>query len=90
MILEEGTFREDWSPGLQNARMERGLSEIKLGCLGKWRTWRRKTRNPVFLAWSLLVELGQKTMALRPKECFLALDVALAISDKQGFFLLVF
>lgn len=32
------------SPGLQKARMERGLSEVKLGCLGclgKWRTWLR-------------------------------------------------
>lgn len=38
------------------------------------------------MAWSLLVELGQKTMALGLKECFLALDVALAIFDKQGLF----
>lgn len=40
--MEDGTFGGAWSPGLQNARMERSLSEIKLcclGCLGKWRTW---------------------------------------------------
>lgn len=33
------------------------------------------------------LKLGQKTMALRLKESFLALDVALAVFDKQGFLL---
>lgn len=34
------------------------------------------------------LKLGQKTMALRLKEYFLALDVALGVFDKQGFLLL--
>lgn len=80
IILDEGTFCGHWSPGPRDVRVGRGLSEIKrsyLGCLGKWRAWLRLGTN--FLAWCLLVELRQKTMALRLKECFLALNVALAI-----------